>query len=92
MRRYQIGGIRVDRDERHLQTEIIGMSWRPEYVDAALLDKAFDAVPEMSRQAAFQAYLKDTRDTATLNGMGSFLYGSLPESCFRPARTAAFSR
>jgi beta-lactamase class A len=38
------------------------------------LDKAFDAVPEMSRQAAFQAYLKDTRDTATPNGMGSFLY------------------
>jgi beta-lactamase class A len=50
------------------------MSWRPEYVEATLLDKALDAVPAARRQAAFQAYLKDERDTATPNGMGSFLY------------------
>jgi beta-lactamase class A len=74
LRHHQIGGVRVDRDERHLQTEISGLSWRPEYVDAALLDKASDAIPEMRRQAAFQAYLKDERDTATPKGMGSFVY------------------
>ena len=28
-----IAGVRVDRDERHLQTDILGLQWRPEYVD-----------------------------------------------------------
>jgi beta-lactamase class A len=74
LRRHQIEGIRIDRDERHLQTEISGISWRPEYVEAALLDKALDAVPKARREAAFRAYLKDERDTATPIGMGSFLY------------------
>jgi beta-lactamase class A len=74
LQRHQIEGIRIDRDERHLQTEISGISWRPEYVDAALLDNALDVLPATRREAAFQVYLKDERDTATPNGMGSFLY------------------
>ena len=69
----RIQGIRVDRDERHLQTEILGLTWRPEYVDAAVLDQAIREVPSVRRQQAYAKYQVDPRDTATPNGMASFL-------------------
>ena len=70
-----ISGIRVDRDERHLQTEIVGLTWRPEYVDAAALDRAVKAVPKARRQQAYARYRLDPRDTATPQGMVLLLRG-----------------
>jgi beta-lactamase class A len=70
---HRIVGIRVDRDERHLQTEIVGLSWQPEFVDGDLLDRKIHAVPEARRDRAFTAYQKDVRDTATPAGMAAFL-------------------
>jgi beta-lactamase class A len=61
--------IRVDRDERHLQTEIVGLTWRPEYVDATVLERAVKAVPKARRQEAYAKYQLDPRDTATPQGM-----------------------
>ena len=72
--RLGISGIRIDRDERHLQTEIVGLTWRPEYVDAGVLDRDVAAVPAAERDRAFAAYQKDPRDTGTPSGMASFLY------------------
>ncbi len=69
-----VSGIRIDRDERHLQTEIVGLTWRPEYVDAALLDRAIAAVPKEKRAQAFAKYQVDVRDTSTPRGMTSFLF------------------
>jgi beta-lactamase class A len=69
----QVTDVRFDRDERHLQTEIAGLEWRPEFVDAAVLDRAWAAVPEERRDAAFRAYQKDPRDTATPRGMTKLL-------------------
>jgi beta-lactamase class A len=69
-----IAGIRVDRDERHLQSDILGLEWRPEYVDAPVLRHAIAAVPEMRRDAAYAVYLADERDSATPVGMVSFLH------------------
>jgi beta-lactamase class A len=68
-----ISGLRVDRDERHLQTEAVGLQWKPEYVDAKVLQRAIKAVPEAERDAAFDAYQKDPRDTATPRAMSQFL-------------------
>lgn len=65
LRRKGISNIRVDRDEKHLQTEINGLEWRAEYLDPAAFDRAVDAVPPDKRDAAFQAYLHDERDTST---------------------------
>ncbi|MBC7804861.1 MAG: class A beta-lactamase [Akkermansiaceae bacterium] len=80
-------GIRVDRDERHLQTEIVGLTWRPEYVDAAVLEKAIQAVPTAVRDHAFQAYRRDPRDTATPAGMASFLYNLASGKLLSPGST-----
>jgi beta-lactamase class A len=73
MARHHIDGIRVDRDERDLQTEIVGLTWRPEFVDADLLDREIRQVPEARRDRAFAAYQNDPRDTATPAGMTAFL-------------------
>ncbi|MBA8902359.1 class A beta-lactamase [Phyllobacterium sp. P30BS-XVII] len=68
-----ISGIRIDRDERHLQTDIVGLQWKQEYVDAKVLQRAIKAVPEVERDTAFDAYQKDPRDTATPRAMTEFL-------------------
>jgi beta-lactamase class A len=68
-----IKGVRIDRDERHLNTNTIGLEWKPEYVDVEVFDKARAAVTPARRKAAFHAYQKDERDTASPNGMASLL-------------------
>lgn len=68
-----IKDIRIDRDERHLQTEIVGLSWRSEYVDPKVLDRAIALVPAERREAAYHRYQVDVRDTATPLGMASLL-------------------
>ena len=65
--------VRVDRDEKHLQTEINGLDWRDEYLDPPTLDRAINTVPEAQRDEAFQAYLHDRRDTSTPRGMSVLL-------------------
>jgi beta-lactamase class A len=68
-----IANVRIDRDEKHLQTETVGLSWRPEFVDPAVLQRATDAVPDDQRDAAYRNYQTDPRDTATPTGMASLL-------------------
>ncbi len=67
-------GIRIDRDERHLQCETLGLKWRPEYVDAAVFDRAVAGVPKAKRAAAYRRYQSDPRDTATPQGMTELLW------------------
>jgi beta-lactamase class A len=74
LNRLKIEGLRLDRDERHLQTETIGLKWRSAFTDATVLNAARAAVPEARRQRAYAAYRKDVRDTSTPKGMVDFLY------------------
>ena len=73
LKRKGIRGVRFDRDEKHLQTEIMGLEWRAEYVDPEALQRAIDAVPEEVRDAAYRRYQVDERDTATPRGMAVLL-------------------
>jgi beta-lactamase class A len=73
LKRLGLSGIRFDRDERHLQTETTGLTWRPDYVDAALVEKERAAVPPERRKEVFAAYLRDRRDTASPAAMAAFL-------------------
>jgi beta-lactamase class A len=68
-----IKGVRIDRDERHLQTEIVGLTWRPEYVNADTLEKAIAGIPAERRAEAYHKYQRDLRDTATPLGMALLL-------------------
>lgn len=73
LERRGITGIRVDRDERHLQTEIVGLTWRPEYVDPVVLDRAEKTISKQQRDTAYRRYQIDPRDTATPRGMAELL-------------------
>lgn len=73
LERLGVHGVRIDRDERHLQTEIVGLEWRPEYVDPKVLDLAIERVPKGRHDAAYRAYQIDVRDTATPRGMAALL-------------------
>jgi beta-lactamase class A len=73
LNRKGIAGMRIDRDEKTLQTEIIGLAWKPEFVDAALLDSAIKRVPREVRDEADRRYRNDIRDTATPKGMAEML-------------------
>ena len=88
LQRKGIAGVRVDRDEKHLQTEILGMAWRAEFVDPAALDRAIAAVPDARRTAAYRRYQADVRDTATPRGMSSFLFTLAEGRLLSPASTA----
>jgi beta-lactamase class A len=82
-----ITNVRIDRDEKHLQTEIVGLSWRPEFVDPAVLQRATDAVPDDQRDTAYRNYQTDPRDTATPKGMASLLQSLASETFLSKAST-----
>jgi beta-lactamase class A len=83
-----LSGVRVDRDERRLQTEIEGLTWRAAYAEPAVLKRAEAAVLPAKRDAAFAAYLKDPRDTATPAGMTILLQRLDDGQLLSPASTA----
>ncbi len=73
LNRKAIAGMRIDRDEKTLQTEIVGLAWQPEFADAVLLDSAIKHLPREVRDAAARRYRNDVRDTATPKGMAEML-------------------
>jgi len=83
--RRAVRNVRVDRDEKHLQTEILGLMWKPEYVDADALTRAANALPEDVRDAAFKRYQTDVRDTATPLGMATLLQSLASNTLLSPA-------
>ncbi|CAN1565222.1 PenP Beta-lactamase class A [Fimbriimonadaceae bacterium] len=73
LRKKGIAGLTVDRQERDLQTQIVGLTWKPEYVDSAKLDRAIQAVPKAEKSAAYKRYQADRRDTSTPEAMAMLL-------------------
>lgn len=67
-------GIRIDRDERRLQTDVLGLGeWRIALSDSSELRRAIAATPDADRDAAWSRYRADIRDTATARGMAELL-------------------
>ena len=66
--------VRVDRYERELQTEMLGLSpFRPSWKGEAAFEAALATVPPAQARQALAAYLADPRDTATPRGALTFL-------------------
>ncbi len=69
----KVDEVRIDRYERELQPESMGMaSFRQAWKGAAFASAMATVQPEVRRRAAL-AYLRDPRDTATPRGMLLFL-------------------
>lgn len=74
LQQQRVSEIRVDRYERQLQPESMGMaSFRAAWKGGAAFNAALATVPREKRRAAALAYLRDLRDTATPRGMLAFL-------------------
>ncbi len=73
LERHQISGVRVDRLERTLQCETVGLTWRPEFLANGAYSKALSGLSPKARTAAQQRYMADVRDTATPRGLGTLL-------------------
>ncbi|CAN7356840.1 class A beta-lactamase [Phenylobacterium sp. LjRoot225] len=70
----RIDDLRVDRYERELQTDMMGLaSFRPAWKGEAAFQAALAAVPLAQQRQAMRTYLSDPRDTATPRGILSFL-------------------
>jgi beta-lactamase class A len=69
-----INEIHVDRYERELQPDVVGMaSFRPAWKGAAAFEAAMATVPPEKRLAAVRAAMADPRDSSTPRGMLGFL-------------------
>jgi beta-lactamase class A len=71
--RHVPGGIRLDRYERELQTELSGLAWQPGFVDPETFAAARSAVSPAQREAARLAATKDPRDRATPRALAHLL-------------------
>lgn len=87
LRRKNIKGVRIDRNERDLQSETVGLSWHAAYADAQKLETAAANLSIKKREEAWQQYLKDPRDTATPVGMVTFLQALTTEQLLSKAST-----
>ncbi len=68
-----ITGMRVDRSEKELQTEIAGLRWHSAFTDEQTYEDALNSVSDRDRDAAYKAYQKDPRDTASPRAMAYLL-------------------
>jgi beta-lactamase class A len=67
--RYRIDGIRFGPGERLMQSQIAGMRWQQSYSVGRAFYAARNAVPEAVRRSAFQNYIADPIDGATVDGI-----------------------
>ncbi len=73
LKKHQITGVRVDRLERDLQCESVGLRWKPAYQDNNAYEKAVKGLSKAARDKAQRRYMADVRDTATPRGFGDLL-------------------
>jgi beta-lactamase class A len=66
---HRLAGVRPGPQERVLQSQIAGVTWRPEYSFGQAFWTARDAVAPNVRAARLQAYLADPADGATPDGV-----------------------
>ncbi len=87
LRKHQIKGMSVDRQERDLQTNLDGLTWRAGFTDPTKLDAAVAKVSPTKRDAAYKAYQRDPRDTTTPAAMGDLLEKLVTGKLLSPSST-----
>lgn len=69
LERQGLSGIRLGADERHLQSMIAGLTWRPEYGQNRNFEQARAKLPRDHREKAMDAYIAAPADGATPLGL-----------------------
>jgi len=84
LKSFDIEGLRVDRFERELQPQAVGLEPNPAYADAAAFDAAFAALGEAKQNEALERYLRDPRDTASPRAVATLLVKLLSGHLVQP--------
>jgi beta-lactamase class A len=87
LERKGIRDVRVDRQERDLQTESSGLRWKPEYVYPKNLEADEAKLTKEQKWEAYLRYQKDPRDTATPEGMTNLMLKLAQGKLLSPAST-----
>ena len=74
VRSFEIEGLRVDRYERDLQPQALGLELKGAYGDDAALDKAVEALDETKQRAALTRFIRDPRDTASPRAIATLFF------------------
>ncbi|MGZ8336025.1 MAG: serine hydrolase [Allosphingosinicella sp.] len=67
--RNRLDGVRFGPGERLMQSRIAGLQWQPSYSVGRAFYQARDSVPLTQRRAAFEQYVADPIDGATVDGL-----------------------
>lgn len=84
---FAIDGLRVDRYQREMQPQSLGLEPSAAFADTAALDKAFDALGEAKQKEALVKFLRDQRDTASPRAIAT-LFVKIASSQFIQPRYA----
>jgi beta-lactamase class A len=92
LRTWKIEGMSIDRTERDLQAEIVGLQWKTEYGDVPTFRAAIAKVSPSARAEAYAKYQKDARDTSTPRAMTQLLRLIAEKKLFQAATQAFLER
>jgi beta-lactamase class A len=73
LKKNKIVGMSVDREERYLQTNVVGLTWKQKYVESRKLDRDIAKQSVAAKDAAYKRYQQDPRDTTTPAAMADLL-------------------
>ncbi|MFM9872033.1 MAG: class A beta-lactamase [Fimbriimonadaceae bacterium] len=82
-----IQGMTIDRQERQLQTEVVGLTWNLKYSDEDTFQADKAKQPAAVLDAAYAKYQKDKRDSTTPYAMGLLLKKLLAGQLLSPSST-----
>lgn len=74
VRSFNIDGLRVDRYERDLQPQALGLEPKADWGDDAVLDKAVAALDEVKQRTALERFMRDPRDTASPRAIATLFF------------------
>lgn len=81
---FEIEGLRIDRYERELQPEAVGLSPHAALADPARFEKAFSDLGETKQREAIDRYLRDPRDTASPRAIATLFFKLLSGHLVQP--------
>ena len=81
---FDIEGLRIDRFERELQPQALGLDPNPAFADAVAFDTAFGALGDVKQSEALDHYMREPRDTASPRAIATLLVKLLSGHLVQP--------
>jgi beta-lactamase class A len=74
LKAFDIGGLRIDRYERDLEPQSVGLEPNADYAQPDALDKAVAALSEAKQKEALERFMRDPRDTASPRAIATLFF------------------